>query len=354
MGLFSNNKMQLFGVDVSSSAVKVMQLGKSGQKYRVDYYGVDALPANSVVEKNITEVDRVSAAISNAVRRAGIKRKNAATAVSGSAVITKTINMPSDLSEDELEQQLSLDANQYIPYPIEEVSLDFNILGPVENSPELNHVLIACSRSENVDVCVEALEGAGLNAVIIDVESFAIETSYNHMKEGLGLADDELVALFDIGATTTTLHVMYQGRSIYSRDQTFGGKQLTDEIMQRYGLSMEEAGLAKRQGGLPESYESEVLQSFNDSLIQQISRALQFFFSATEFNNIDKILLAGGTASIKGLDEITEQQIGVPTQVANPLEGFSLASRIDEVAIKDDAPALMTVIGLAMRTFDNG
>ena len=352
MGLFSNSKIQLFGVDVSSSAVKVVQLSKSGKSYKVEYYGVDPLPANAVVEKNITEVDRVSAAISNAVRRAGIKRKNAAIAVSGSAVITKTINMPSDLSEDELEEQLSLDANQYIPYPIEEVSLDFSILGPVENSPELSHVLIACSRSENVDVCVEALEGAGLTPAIIDVESFAIEAAYDQMKAKMELEEDEIIALFDIGATTTTLHVMYQGRSIYTRDQTFGGKQLTDEIMQRYGLSMEEAGLAKRQGGLPESYESEVLQSFNDSLIQQISRALQFFFSATEFNNVDRIILAGGTSSIEGLSELTEQQVGVPVLKANPIEGFTLASRIDEIAILEDSPALMTAIGLAMRTFD--
>lgn len=344
--------MQLFGVDVSSSAVKVVQLSKSGNKYKVEYYGVDPLPANAVVEKNITEVDFVTAAISNAVRRAGIKRKNAAIAVSGSAVITKTIKMPSDLSEDELEEQLSLDANQYIPYPIEEVSLDFNVLGPVENSPELSYVLIACSRSENVEVCEEALEGAGLTPAIIDVESFAIETTYNEMQKDLGISEDEIVAMFDIGATTTTLHVMYQGRSIYTRDQTFGGKQLTDEIMQRYGLSMEEAGLAKRQGGLPESYESEVLQSFNDSLIQQISRALQFFFSATEFNNVDRILLAGGTSSIEGLDQLTEQQIGVPVQKANPIEGFNLASRIDDIAIREDSPALMTAIGLAMRTFD--
>ncbi len=354
MGLFTNNKVQLFGVDVSSSAVKVMQLSKSGNKYKVEYYGVDALPANAVVEKNITEVDRVSASISNAVKRAGIKRKNAAIAVSGSAVITKTINMPSDLSEDEMEEQLSLDANQYIPYPIEEVSLDFNVLGPMENTPEMSHVLIACSRSENVDVCVEALEGAGLIATIVDVESFAIEASYDEMKKQMDISDDEIVALFDIGATTTTLHIMYQGRSIYTRDQTFGGKQLTDEIMQRYGLSVEEAGLAKRQGGLPESYEAEVLQSFNNSLIQQISRALQFFFSATEFNNVDKIILAGGTSSIAGLDELTEQQIGVPVQIANPLMGFNLASRIDEIAISEDSPALMTVIGLAMRTFDHG
>ena len=352
MGLFSNKKVQIFGVDVSSSAVKVLQLGKSGQTYKVEYYGIDSLPANAVVEKNITEVDRVSAAISNAVKKAGIKRKNAAIAVSGSAVITKTINMSSDLSEDEMEERLSLDANQYIPYPIEEVSLDFNVLGPMEDNPAMSHVLIACSRSENVEVCTEALEGAGLIPTIVDVESFAIEASFNEMAKSLNLGEDEIVALFDIGATTTTLHVMYKGRSIYTRDQAFGGKQLTDEIMQRYGLSMEEASLAKRQGGLPESYETEVLQSFKDSLVQQISRALQFFFSGTEFNNVDRIVLAGGTASIHNLDEMTAQLIGVPTQIAKPVEGFELASRVDEMAMKEDAPALMTVIGLAMRTFD--
>lgn len=352
LGLFSNNKQQLFGVDVSSSAVKVVQLSKSGAQIKIEHYGVDPLPANAVVEKNITEVDRVSASLANAVRRAGIKRKNAAIAVSGSAVITKNINMPADMTEDELEQQLSMDANQYIPYPIEEVSLDFNILGPNEKQEGMNHVLIACSRSENVDVCVEALEGAGLNPVIVDVESFAIESTFQIIKENSGIEDDEIVALFDIGATTTTLHVMYQNRTIYHRDQTFGGKQLTEEIMQRYGLSLEEAGLAKRQGGLPESYETEVLQSFNDSLIQQISRALQFFFSATEFNNVDKILLGGGTASIIGLADLTETQIGVPVQIADPIKNLAIANRIDEMAIKADSPALLTVMGLAMRTFD--
>ncbi len=352
MGLLSKKNTPLVGVDISSSAVKLLQLSRSGDRYRVEYYGVEPLPANAVVEKTIKEVDRVSSSIAKAVKRSGVKTRNAATAVSGSAVITKFINMPADLTEEELEHQLSMDANQYIPYPIEEVSLDFNVLGPAEQ-PEMVNVLLACSRSENVDVCVEALEGAGLTPRVVDVEAYAVENAYStFLKDQLNIDNNEVVALFDIGATTTSLHALHQGRSIYTREQSFGGKQLTEEIMRRYGLSYEEAGLAKRQGGLPESYETEVLQAFNNALIQQISRSLQFFFSATDFSNVDRILLAGGSASIPGIDSLVEEQIGVPVQVVDPLANIGLASRINKDVIKADSPALLTALGLALRSFD--
>ncbi len=342
----------MVGIDISSTAVKLLQLGGTASNMKVEYYGVEPLPINAVVDKNIAEVDRVSAALVNLLKKSGCKNKFAATGVSGSAVITKIIKMPTGMEEDELEQQLEIDANQYIPYPIDEVSLDFAVLGPDQDNPTVDNILLACSRSENVDVCVETFEGAGMTLKVVDVEAFAIERCYNLIKNNYNIQDDEVVALFDIGANTTTLHAMHKGVGIYNREQSFGGKQLTDEIMQRYGLSFEEAGLAKRQGGLPESYETEVLLSFKDALVQQTSRALQFFFSATEFSNVDRILLAGGCASISDIDALVEEQIGVPTQVVNPIENIRMAARIDDTAIKSDAPALMTVMGLAMRTFD--
>lgn len=352
MQLFSRKNPQLVGIDVSSSAVKLLQVSGSVSNLRVDYYGVEPLPANAVVDNNIVEVDLVSAAIARLTSKAGVKTKHVATAVSGSAVITKVINMPADLSEDEMEQQLQMDANQYIPYPIDEVSLDFSVIGPMEGNPEVNNILIASSRSENVDVCIEAFEGAGLDLKVVDVEAFAIERTFNYIKKDYNINDDEVVALFDIGANNMTLHAMYKGMGIYNREQSFGGKQLTDEIMQRYGLSFDEAGLAKRQGGLPESYETEVLQSFRDTLVQQVSRALQFFFSATEFSNVDRIMLGGGCASIEGIDALVEEQIGVPTQVVNPVGNLRISSRINKSALNSDAPSLMSVMGLAMRTFD--
>jgi len=352
LALLSKKNTPLVGVDISSSAVKLLQLSRSGDRYRVEYYGVEPLPANAVKQRVIKEVDRVSSSIAKAAKRSGVKTRNAATAVSGSAVITKIINMPADLSEDELEQQLSMDANQYIPFPIEEVNLDFSVLGPADQ-PEMVNVLLACSRSTNVDLCVEALEGAGLTPRIVDIEAFAVENAFNtFVKDALNIDANEVVALFDIGASTTTLHALHQGRSVYTREQDFGGKELTEEIMHRYGLSYDEAGLAKRQGGLPESYETEVLQSFKNALIRQISRSLQFLFSSTEFSNVDRILLAGGCASIPGVESLVEEQIGVPVQVLDPLVNIGLAPRINKETIKADSPALMTALGLALRSFD--
>lgn len=352
MQLLGRSKVHLVGVDISSSAVKLVQLSGSPGNMKVERYGVEPLPVNAVVDNNIAEVDMVSAAISKLFHKSGVKLKNVATAVSGSAVITKIIQMPSDLNEDDLEQQLALDANQFIPYPIDEVNLDFAVLGPADGNEEINNILIASSRSENVDVYLEAFEGADLTLKVVDVEAFAIERCFNMMKGSYGIEDEEVVALFDIGANKTTLHTMHKGAGIYNREQGFGGKQLTEEIMQRYGLSFEEAGLAKRQGGLPDSYESEVLQSFKDSIVQQVSRALQFFFSATEFNNVDRILLGGGCAAIEDLDVLVEEQIGVPTSIVNPVQNLKLAAKVSKESIDQDAPSLMSVVGLAMRTFD--
>jgi type IV pilus assembly protein PilM len=350
--LLGRNKVQLIGVDVSSSAVKILQLSGSLDNLKVERYAVEPLSVNAVVDNNIAEVDLVSAAISKAINKAGIKVKGAATAVSGSAVITKIIQMPSDLDEDELEIQLEMDATQYIPYPIDEVSLDFCVLGPVEGNEEVNNVLIASSRSENVDVYIEAFDGAGLDLKVVDVEAFAIERCFNLVRNNYEINDEEVVALFDIGSNTMTMHAMHKRTGIYSREQSFGGKQLTEEIMQRYGLSYEEAGLAKRQGGLPESYESEVLQSFKDTLVQQVSRALQFFFSATEFGNVDRILLGGGCAAIPDIDILVEDQVGVPTEVINPVNNFRVSSKVNNEALEADAPAMMSVVGLALRNFD--
>ena len=352
MGLFASGKAPLIGVDISSTAVKLLQLSQTGNRYRVEHYAVEPLPPNAVVEKNIVEVEAVGEAIKRALARSGSKVKNAAAAVAGSAVITKLIPLPSNLSEEDMEDQIQVDAAQYIPYPIEEVSLDFEVVGPVKDSPDMVQVLLAASRTENVDVRVAALDVGGLTAKVIDVEAFAMENAFRLIVDQLSVGKDALVALVDIGATMTTLNVLRHQRSIYTREQVFGGKQLTDEVMRRYGLSYEEAGLAKRQGGLPESYEVEVLEPFKEAMVQQISRLLQFFYAGSEFNRVDQIVLAGGCASIAGIAEMVEEQLGVLTAVANPLASMSLSNRVQAQALAQDAPSLMIACGLALRSFD--
>ena len=352
MGLFTPKAPPLVGIDISSTAVKLLQLSQVGNRYRIENYAVEPLPPNAVVEKNIVEVEAVGEAIRRAVQRSGIKTKFAAAAVAGSAIITKVLPMQADLSEDDLESQIQAEANQYIPYPLEEVSLDFEILGPVKDNPEMVNIMLAASRTENVEMRSAALSLGGLTAKVIDVEAFAMENAFRLIADQMPAGRDGLVAIIDIGATMTTLNVLRNQRSIYTREQVFGGKQLTDEVMRRYGLSYEEAGLAKRQGGLPESYEIEVLEPFKEAMTQQVSRLLQFFFAGSEHNRVDQIVLAGGCASIAGVKEMVEEQIGVPTVIASPVSAMTLSPKVQAQALQADAPALMIACGLAMRSFD--
>ena len=352
VGLITKSQPALVGVDISSTAVKLLQLSRTGDRYRVEHYAVEPLPPNAVVEKNIVEVEAVGDAIRRAMARSGSKAKFAAAAVAGSAVITKVIPMPAELDDDELESQVELEAVNYIPYPIEEVNLDYEVLGPMPGNAEMTQILLAASRSENVETRASALELGGLTARVMDVEAFAIENAFALVADTLRVPRDGIVALVDIGATMTTLNILRNGRSLYSREQVFGGKQLTDEVMRRYGLSYEEAGLAKRQGGLPESYDIEVLEPFKEALVQQVSRLLQFFYAGSEFNRVDQVVLAGGCASIPGIADMVEEQLGVPTVVANPLAQMTLGPRVQAHALAQDAPALMIACGLALRSFD--
>jgi len=348
---FKQKQPAILGLDISSTAIKLLELGKNGDNLRVESYAVEPLPANSVIEKNIADVEAVGEAIKRAVKRSGSRTKLTAVSVAGSAVITKVISMPGSLSDDEMEQQIELEADQYIPYPLEEVNLDFEIIGPSENEPEKIDVLLAASRSENVDIRVAALELAGLKAKIVDIEAYAMENALSLIVPHLpDQGADKTIAIVDVGATMTTLNVMHDCKTIYTREQVFGGKQLTEEIQRRYGLSYEEAGMAKRQGGLPDNYIPEVLEPFKEAMTQQVSRSLQFFYGSSQYDNVDHIVLAGGSAMMLGIDEMVANKLGIHTSVANPFTNMTLAPRIKTQSLSNDAPALMVAAGLAMRS----
>ncbi len=350
MGLLKKKSAPIIGLDISSTAVKLLELSGSKDRFRVESYAVEPLPPNAVVEKNITDVEAVGDSIRRAVKRSGTKTKNTAVAVAGSAVITKVITMPASLSEDELVGQIELEADQYIPYALEEVNLDFEVIGPSDVDPERVDVLLAASRSENVDIRIAAAEIGGLTGKIVDVEAFALENAFSLFAKDLpGNGVGEIIALVDIGATMTTLSVLSDLKIIYAREQVFGGKQLTEEIQRRYGLTYEEAGLAKRQGGLPDNYGPEVLEPFKDSMAQQVNRALQFFYSSSQYAQVDRIVLAGGCASIEGADEMIAAKTGCEVIVANPFASMSLASKVRAELLSNDAPSLMIACGLAMR-----
>ena len=340
-------------MDISSSLVKLLELSKQGDRYKVESFAVEPLPANAVVEKNITDVEAVGEVLKRVASKARTGVKQVAVAVSGSAVITKLIQMDGGLNEFEMEDQITLKADQYIPYPLDEVAIDFEVQGPSETNPDQVDVLLAACRKENVDIREDALEIASLSTKVVDVEAYALERAYSLIESQLDSQGEELVvAIVDVGATMTTLSVLAEGKTVYTREQIFGGKQLTEEIQRRYGLSLEEAGLAKKQGGLPDDYESEVLTPFREAVVQQVARALQFFFGTSQYIAVDYVVLAGGTASIQGLTEMVEDKTGTPTLVANPFADMAIGSRVNASSLSNDAPSLMIACGLAMRSFD--
>jgi len=352
-GYFGKKSCAVLGLDISSSSVKLLELSKQGDRFRVESYAVEPLPANAVVEKNITNVEAVGDVIKRVVSKSRSGVKQVAVAVSGSAVITKVIQMDGGINEFEMEDQIALEADQYIPYQLDEVAIDFEVQGPSEANPDKVDVLIAACRKENVDVRQGALDIAGLTTKVVDVEAYALERAYQLIESQLNShADDLVVAIMDVGATMATLSVIAEGKTVYTREQVFGGKQLTEEIQRRYGLSLEEAGLAKKQGGLPDDYEAEVLNPFREAVVQQVARAMQFFFGASQYNSVDYVVLAGGTSAIPGLVDMVEEKTGTPTLVANPFADMAVSSRVNASALSNDAPSLMIACGLAMRSFD--
>ena len=352
--LFQSPSPPLIGVDISSSAVKMVEIEQVGKNLlRIERYAIESLPKDAVTDGNIMNLEAVAETMRRAWKRMGSRIKNVSLALPAAAVITKKIIVPAGLREDELEAQVETEANQYIPFALDEVNLDFQVLGPSPSGPEEVEVLIAASRKEKVEDRVAAAESAGLKAVVVDVESYATQTACELVSQQLPNAGrDQTVAVVDIGAAMMHINVLHNGQSIYMREQSFGGNQLTQEIQRRYSLSSDEADIAKRQGGLPENYEAEVLQPFMDTLALEVARAIQFFFSSSQFNRVDHILLAGGCAMIPGLDEIVATRAQSSTMIANPFASMALSSRIKPKQLTLDAPALLIACGLAMRRFD--
>ena len=341
----------LIGVDISSTSVKVLELSVKNNRYWVESYALVPLPEGSVVEKNILNPEAVGDALERAVNLANVQSTDVALAVPTSMVITKIIEMDADMNDDEREIQIRDDAEQYIPFPLDEASLDFEVLPDRLANPNRVNVLLVATRIENVEARAEALELGGLTPKIADVESFAIENAFKVFSDTLPMGVNT-VGILDIGHTMTTLSVMQNNKVIYTREQVFGGKQLTQEIQNRYGLSFEEAGRAKKSRTLPDDYDIEVLEPFLEAVVQQAARSLQFFFSSSQFNEIDHILLAGGNANIPGLAKLLQQKLGYRVTIANPFLQMGFSPQIDIKKIENDASSLMVACGLALRSFD--
>ena len=352
MKLFGTKSPPVMGLDIGSSSVRLLQLSRHGSSYRVDHFAIEPLPSGVIVEKSVQDVEAISDAIQSAVRNSGSSSKYCAVAVSGSAVFTKTISLPANLADADIESQVQIEANQYIPYPLDEISLDFEVLGPSPRNADMVDILLAASKNENVESRQDALESLGLKAKIVDVESFAMANAFELIRERDGIRSTETVGIFDIGFDLSTLLILRNGRVVYTRDHPFGGNQLTEEIMRRYDMPPEQANFFLRGEPGPENFEDEVLEPFMLNVVHQISRALQFYSSSAEFSNIRTIYLSGTMASVKGLAGVVEQELGIKTSIADPVIGLDVAPSVAVTALNRNAPNLMVAMGLALRGFD--
>lgn len=352
--LFGGGSRELIGLDISSSAVKLLELSRRGDTYQVEAYAVEPLPPNAVTDKQITDPRVVGECIARAVARSGTRTRHAALAVAGASVITKIIQMPASLSESDMEEQIKVEADQYIPYPIEEVNLDFQILGKGDAASGSVDVLLAACRKEQVEQRCAALEIAGLIPKVVDIEAYALENACLFLRHQMpDQGRGRTVAVVDMGANTTSVLVLHDLQTVYTRDQVFGGRQLTDDIMRHYGMTAEQASKAKNYGNLPESYEHEVLAQFVADMGQQIDRSLQFFFAASsQYTQIDQIILAGGCAEIPGVDSVIGERLRIPAVVARPFAGMSLSAKAKPGQLAKDEASLLIACGLAYRAFD--
>lgn len=351
--LFSRQPAPLIGLDISSSSVKLVELGRGNDGELVlERCAVEQLEKGWITDGNVEKFDEVADAIRRVVKKSGTKTKNVAMSLPASAVITKKIVLPGGMSDAELELQVESEANQYIPFSLDEVSLDFCVVGPSATSVGDVEVLIAASRKEKVQDRQGLAEAAGLKPVVVDVESYASRLATGRLIDALpNKGADIMVALFEVGAMTTSMQVIRNDEVLYDRDQAFGGAQLTQLIVRQYGFSPEEAETKKRSGDLPEDYDSGVLRPFVENLAQEIGRALQFFFTSTPYNRVDYVMLAGGSSSLPGLCEAVTTQTSFACQLINPFEGMKMGDSVREKKMRREAPSYLSACGLAMRRF---
>ncbi|PTU66737.1 pilus assembly protein PilM [Chromobacterium sp. Beijing] len=355
LGLAKAKNVPMLGLDISSTAVKLVELSRSGKNCQVERYVIEALPKDAISDGNLVDIEGIAETLRRAWKRLGSPTRHVAIAIPTAMAIYKKLLVPVSQT-DNLAELIESEANQSIPFPLEEVNLDHQVLGPAPSSIDDLEVLLCAARKEKVEERVAVVEMAGLRAQVVDVESFAMMTAFEQVEQQLpeqGM--NQTFALFDIGATRIHCNVIRNNQQVYYREQVFGGQQLTRDIQRRYGISYEEAESGKRGMSLPDGYESELMHPFVDSLAQEIQRALQFFYttvSVSQYLRVDYILLAGGCSMLPGLDDAVAGRTQISTMIANPFSTMVQSSHIRLKELLMDAPALLVACGLAMRRFD--
>jgi len=350
----SKNKNRLVGIDIGTTNAKMVELSRSGRAIKVDHYACEPLAPGLIIEQQIKDIEQVGATIKRLMARSGSKNKRAAVCVASSNVISKTITVQSDTSEDELEALVEVEADRVVPYALDDVNIDFTSIGKADPSLDEEQLQLVVTRKNVIEAMVAVLEEAELEPAAVDVDHFALARVNQFVGQGqVGGGNAKTTALMDFGYNTSRLVVFHNNRIIYTRENPYGGRQLIDSISQKYGLPPQDAPHALRSNELADTFKPEVLKPFVKTLMQEILRTLQFFYSSSTHNRIDQLLITGGCAQIGNIDKFIEKRIEVPTAVLNPFAATRLGSRIDKENFRKDIPSLGVAAGLALRALES-
>lgn len=349
--LWKRGPTTLIGLDIGSGSAKAVLLRQNGEAIRLDKLGMVPIPKGVVVDHEIKDFEAVGNAIRPLLKKLGTKTALAAAAVAGSSVITKVVVVEGEMQSADLESQIEIEADHLIPHPIEEVSLDFEVLGPNRGDPSKNDVLLSASRTDNVESRIAAMELGGFTPKVIDVEAYALGRALQLVENQLPEpVDGKVIVLVDVGASMTSFSMVVDGETIFTREQPFGGEQFNQAVSSYYGLDSNEVEQAKLNGELPRNYTFEVLAPFQTQMVQQIRRTLQIFCTSSGYEKVDFLVLSGGSSLLPDSARLLTDELGIHTILANPLK--DLVSEEDELGVSADAPRYMIACGLALRSFE--
>lgn len=346
--MFFKKKKDLVGIDIGSSSVKLVQLREVKGGFQLLNLGISPLPPEAIVDNAIMDSTSVVEVIRNLVESQKLKTKNVATSISGHSVIIRKIQMPI-MTEEELESSIQWEAEQYIPFEISEVNLDFQILGPDPKDPSQMNVILVAAKKDFVNDYVTVFRESGLNPVVMDIDCFAIENAFDASLGG----GEEIVALINLGASAMNVNIMRDGVSAFTRDIQVGGNMFNEEIQKRLGLSSDDAEKAKLGVDLddvdPEAIR-EIVGDAVDNLTQEVQRSLDFFSATSADEKVQRLYITGGVAKTQQVRDALEQRLGIPVEVFNPFDRIAYNENdFDPEYIQAVGPLLSVATGLAMR-----
>ncbi|WP_025821173.1 pilus assembly protein PilM [Shewanella marina] len=350
--LWKRQAPHMVGIDIGSHEVKAILLNKTSRGYKIVASAAVPLKKGAVKDHDIRDLDAVVLALAKVKQSLPKSVKYVAVAVSGSAVMTKVIFMDAALKEDEMEMQIEIEADNIIPYSLDDVSIDFEILGTNIANPSKVDVLLSACRTENIDARVDSIDGVDLSVKVVDIEGYALGRSYQLIAEQLPeINDNEVVAMIDIGAEMTTFAVIENGETTFIREQTFGSDYLTKAIVSHYFMSYEDAEKAKLEQTLPDTYELDVLIDYHKQLIQQIKRTLQIYCTSSGHLKVDFVVLSGGGAQMEGVTDLIRRELNLKVILADPFNSGLYADLSIKSKLQPKIGQYMVACGLALRSY---